>query len=78
MKSFLDSVDVSTRRKRRKAMALAIKLLEKIRHAEEQNMAKIPLNLRPGPIYCEAGYCVDAIIDAIIGLLSAYQFADEL
>jgi hypothetical protein len=34
--TFLDSIDVSTRGKRRKAMSFAIDLLEKIRNAEER------------------------------------------
>ena len=72
MKSFLDSIDVSTRGKRRKAMVLVIELLEKIRHAEERYMERIPLNLQSSNAYFEADYCVDAIIDAIIGLLNAY------
>ena len=72
MKSFLDSIDVSTRGKRRKAMALVIELLEKIRNAEERYMERIPLNLRSGDAYFAADYSVDAIIDAIIDLLDAY------
>jgi len=72
MKSILDSIDVSTRRKRRKAVVFVIELLEKIRHAEERYMERIPLNLQSGNAYFEADYCVDAIIDAIIGLLNAY------
>lgn len=72
IKSFLDSIDVSTRGKRRKAMVLIIELLEKIRHAEERYLERIPLNLRSGSAYFEADYCVDTIIDAIIELLEAY------
>jgi hypothetical protein len=71
MKSFLDSIDVSTRRKRREAMVVAIELLEKIRHAEEQYMERTSLNLRSSGAYLEAGYNVDAIIDAVIGLWGA-------
>jgi hypothetical protein len=71
MKSFLDSIDVSTRGKRRKAMVFVIELLEKIRHAEEQYMERMPPNLRSGAAYIEADYNVDVIIDAIIGLLGA-------
>jgi len=73
MNSFLDSIDVSTRGKRRKAMVLVIKLLEKIRHAEERYMERIPLNLRAGHAYFEADYCVDTLIEAIINLLNAYE-----
>jgi hypothetical protein len=73
MKSFLDFVDVSTRGKRRKAIWLTIELLEKIRHAEERYMQRIPLNLRSGTAYFEADYSVDTIIDAIIELMRAYD-----
>ena len=72
MKSFLDSIDVSTRGKRRKAMVLVIELLEKIRHAEGRYMERIPLNLRSGNAYFEADYSVDTMLDAIIDLMRAY------
>jgi hypothetical protein len=71
MKSFINSIDVSTRGKRRKAMALVIELLEKIRHAEERYLERIPSNLRSGSAYFEADYSVNTIIDAIIALLGA-------
>jgi hypothetical protein len=70
--AYLDSVDVSTRGKRRNAMVLVIELLEKIRNAEEQYMEKIPLNLQSGDAYYETECCVDAIIDAIDGLSDTY------
>jgi len=72
MKSCLDSIDVSTRGKRRKAMELAVELLEKIRYAEEQYMERIPLNLRSGDAYFSADYSVDALLDAINRLFDAY------
>jgi len=72
-KSFIDSVDVSTRGKRRKAMALVIELLEKIRHSEERYLENIPLNLQSGSAYADAEYSVDIIIDAIVELLNAYE-----
>jgi hypothetical protein len=72
MKSLLDSIDVSTRGKRRKAMLLAIELLEKIRHAEELYMERIPPNLQSGDAYATADESVDVLTDAIIGLLDAY------
>ena len=59
--SFIDSVDISTRGKRRKAMALVIELLEKIRHAEERYLERIPLNLQSGSAYSDAEYSVDII-----------------
>jgi hypothetical protein len=74
MKPFLDSVDVSTRCKRRKAMRLVIELLEKICHAEERYMERISLNFRAGAAYFEADYSVDAMIDAIIDLMRVYEY----
>ena len=71
--SFLDSVDVSTRGKRRKATMLAIELLGKIHHAEERYLERIPPNLRSGSAYYNADYSVDAIISVIIELLRAYD-----
>ena len=71
--SFLDSVDVSTRGKRRKATMLAIDLLEKIRHAEERYLERIPPNLRSGSAYYDADYNVDTIIAVIIELLRVYE-----
>jgi len=68
---FLDSIDVSTRGKRRKATMFAVELLDKIRHAEERYMETIPINLRSGAAYFEADYTVDTIINAIFELLGA-------
>jgi hypothetical protein len=73
IESFLGSVDVSTRGKRRKATELAIELLEKIRHAEERYLERIPLNLQSGSAYSDAEYSIDIIIDAIDDLLNAYE-----
>jgi hypothetical protein len=71
-KTFIDSIDVSTRGKRRKAMGLVIDLLEKIRIAEELYMERTPINLQSSRAYSEADYTDEAIITAIIGLLDAY------
>jgi len=73
MKLLIESVDVSTRGKRRKATAEAIGLLEKIRHAEEAYMERIPFNLRSGKHYAKADYSIDTLICAIIELLGAYD-----
>jgi len=74
MKPFLDSIDVSTRGKRRKTMCLVIELLEIIRNAEEQYMERIPLNLRQGAAYFEADYSVDTMVDVIIQLMRVYEY----
>ena len=73
LESFRDSVDVSTRAKRRKVMALVIELLEIIRHAEERFLERVPLNLQSGNAYSDAEYSVDIIIDAIDELVNAYE-----
>ena len=72
MQPFLNSIDVSTRRKRRKAVALAIELLKKIRYAEEQYAARVPRNLHPGTTHFAPDDSIDAITGALISLLDAY------
>jgi hypothetical protein len=72
MHPFLDSIDVSTRKKRRKAVVLAIELLKKIRYAEEQYMARVPRNLHSGGAYFASDDSIDAIAGALISLLDAY------
>ena len=72
MKTLLDSIDVSTRGKRRKAIAIAVDLLERIYQAEERYIENIPFNLQSGAPYADAEYSVDLIIDAINTLVDAY------
>ena len=72
MKLFLDSVDVSTRTKRRKAVILVMELLKKIRYAEEQYMERVPLHLRSGSAYSAANYSADSILDGLHSLFDAY------
>jgi hypothetical protein len=57
-------LDVSTRGKRRKATALIIEMLEKIKVAEEGYMSRIPPNLLSGEACSEANDSIDAIIEA--------------
>jgi len=71
-KLLIDSLDVSTRAKRRKALLLAVSLLEKIRTAEEGYLERIPFNLQSGDAYANAEYSVDLVTDAIITLVDAY------
>ena len=66
-------IDLSTRGKRRKAVAAIIEILEKIRAAEETNLERFPLNFRDGDAYAAADYSLDVIIDAICGLIDAYE-----
>lgn len=72
MQRFLDSIDVSTRRKRRKAVFLVIELLKKIRSAEVQYMANVPCNLHSDGAFFSPDDRVDAITGALIHLLDAY------
>ena len=67
------SIDVSSRRKRRAATALAIDLLEKIRLAEEQYQSNIPLNLHESAAYAAAEDTIDSLIDAILTLDCAFD-----
>jgi hypothetical protein len=70
--SFVDSLDVSSRDRRRKAVGLVIKMLGKICAAETSYMERMPLNLQAGPAYAEADYSVDTIISVIVDLSDAY------
>ena len=75
MKSSLstDTMDVSTRGKRRSALALAITVLEKIRSAEEDYMERVPFNLRSGDFNEATEDSIDILNDAITTLLSVYD-----
>jgi len=73
MSNFLDSIDVSTHNRRREAMALAIELLDKIRHAEERHMEMNPPNMQLGWDHLEAKYNIDAIIDATTSLTNVLE-----
>jgi hypothetical protein len=64
--------DVSTRGKRRKALAILIDDLERIRAAEEAYMDCIPLNLRESEACVNAEYTVDLLTDALITLGDAF------
>jgi hypothetical protein len=70
---FVREIDVSTRKKRRKAMVVAIEMLEKIRMGEEIFMSRVPRNLQSGPAYESADASVEIIIGAICELLDAYE-----
>ena len=72
VKSWVDSLDVSTRGKRRKAVSIVISMLEKIHGAEFDYMERVPMNLQAGDAYAAADYCVDILADSIVLLLDAY------
>ena len=72
MITMVDSIDVSTRAKRRKATSFAIAMLEQIRAAEETNIDRFPENLQCGYAYAKAGDSLEVISDAIADLEDAY------
>ena len=71
--SIVAAIDVSTRRKRRAATALAIDLLGKIHLAEEDYVSRIPLNLHGSDAYAAAEDTIDSLIDAILILDCAFD-----
>jgi len=73
IKSITAPLDLSSRGKRRKAVALIIEMLEKIRFAEEKNLERFPLNFRDSDAYAAADYSLHVIMDAICGLQDAYE-----
>ena len=71
-KDIIESVDVSTRSKRRQAILFVIALLEHIQIAEEANVDRFPLNLQNSDAYSNAENSIEAIADTIICLMDAY------
>jgi len=70
--TFINSINVSTRAKRRQATSTAIALLERIRSAEEASMNRIPENFQFGETFANADYSNDVVITAINLLSDAY------
>jgi hypothetical protein len=68
-----DNIDVSTKRKRRKAISLIIELLARVRYAEEYSLHRIPLNLQGGEAFLEAEEAVDCLDEAICVLANAFE-----
>jgi len=73
-KAMLPSLDVSTRGKRRKAVALIVDMLGKIHDAEYDYMERMPQNLRSSPAYDAAEYSLDFLVEAINDLADAYYY----
>jgi len=71
-KAILNSIDVSTRGKRRKAAALVVKLLGKIHDEEMRYLERIPENLRSCEACDDAENSVEMVSDAIAALMDAY------
>ena len=72
VKFYVDSLDVSTRGKRRNAVKIILMMLEKVRNAEDAYLERIPLNLQNGEAYAMADCSIDIITDAIVFLSDAY------
>ena len=70
----IDRLDLSTRQKRRQALARVITALEYIRDEEEAYQDRIPRNLQGGKAYAAADDSVSIVTDAIIFLWDAYYF----
>jgi len=66
------SLDVSSRGKRRKAVAIILALLERVCDAEKMYMERMPLNLQATEAYAIADDCVDTITEAIACLSDLY------
>jgi len=70
---FTGFVDVSTRRKRREALSIAVRLLEQILQAEEAYMERIPDNLQSGEAYETTEEYICMLSDALLSLTSVYD-----
>lgn len=66
------NIDVSTRKKRRKAIDLIVEMLDIVHYAEALSLMRIPKNLRVGKAYANSHHSEDILEDAIIILRDAY------
>ena len=71
-KTDFETLDISTRPKRRKAVALVIMALVRICSAEEAYLDRIPDNLQGGDACAAAEDSIDFISEAISNLVDAY------
>jgi len=72
--TIIDSIDVSTRRKRKAALSLALNMIEKIRFAEDAYLERIPPNLHGSSAYAITDEAVDALTDSILTLMTVYDY----
>ena len=71
--AIINSIDVSTRRKRRQAAILAAAILKRIQFSEADYRDRIPDNLQNGDAYLAADEAVDAIDEAVCAVLGIYD-----
>lgn len=64
--------DLSSRRKRRRALKLLLSELERLRFEEEAYMMRIPENLQESDAHSDAECTVDLLTDALSLLGDAY------
>jgi hypothetical protein len=69
---FISLINVSNRDKRRKAVLLAIDILEHIRVAEQDNIDSFHLNFQDSQHFANAEYSLESVMDAISTLADAY------
>ena len=72
IKAIFDSIDVSTRGKRRKAVSLIVDLLDNIQKAEQMYLDRFPHNLQAGDAYELSEFSVELVTEAIGSLIDAY------
>jgi len=65
--------DVSTRRKRRQALAFILFNLDEIRIAEQTYFKRIPVNFQSGDVYEATENAIDSLVEAIDILSSVYD-----
>lgn len=73
-KVILGSIDVTSRRKRKAAVSIALHILEEVRIAEEAYLERVPLNLQGGDAYAITEEVIDILTDSIITLMSVYDY----
>lgn len=71
--AILNSIDLSTRRKRRDATALVVDILLRISREEERYMNRIPDNLQSGDAFTAAEETLSSLDEAAAILTEAFD-----
>ena len=72
LKAIFNSIDVSTRGKRRKVVSLIVDLLDNVQKAEQMYLDRFPHNLQAGDAYELSEFSVELVNEAIGSLNDAY------